>query len=82
MSRSAPPRFSSIRPLAAAVVLTCALLGAACDEDGGIKVKNIDFKGTKGIDAGQLKRALATKESSWLPWGPKNISTAHGSTLT
>ena len=60
-----------MRPLAAAVVLTCALLGAACDEDGGIKVKNIDFKGTKGIDAGDLKRALATKEGSWLPWGPK-----------
>ncbi len=71
MSRSALPQFSSIRPLAAAVVLTCALLGAACDEDGGIRVKNIDFEGTKGIDTGQLKRALATKESSWLPWGPK-----------
>jgi outer membrane protein assembly complex protein YaeT len=71
MSRCALPQFSSIRPLAAAVVLTCALLGAACDEEGGIRVKNIDFEGTKGIDAGQLKRALVTKESSWLPWGVK-----------
>jgi outer membrane protein assembly complex protein YaeT len=71
MSRCALPQFSSIRPLAAAVVLTCALLGAGCDEEGSIRVKNIDFEGTKGIDAGQLKGALATKESSWLPWGPK-----------
>src|ERR671913_46748 len=71
MSRCALPQFSSIRPLAAAVVLTCALLGTACDEEGSIRVKNIDFEGTKGIDAGQLKGALATKASSWLPWGPK-----------
>jgi outer membrane protein insertion porin family len=71
MSRSALLRFSSSRPLAAAALLTCALLGAACDEEGGIKVKSIDFEGTKGIDAGQLKGALATKESSWLPWGAK-----------
>ena len=59
-----------MRPLAAAVVLTCALLGAACDEDSGIEVKNIDFKSTKELTPG-LKRALATKEGSWLPWGPK-----------
>jgi outer membrane protein assembly complex protein YaeT len=71
MSRCALPQFSSFRPLAAAVVLLCALLGAGCDEEGGIRVKSIDFEGTKGIDAGQLKGALATKESSWLPWGPK-----------
>ncbi|HZA34736.1 MAG TPA: POTRA domain-containing protein, partial [Vicinamibacterales bacterium] len=71
MSRCALPQFSSIRPLAAAVVLTCALLGAGCDEEGSVRVKNIDFEGTKGIDAGQLKNALATKESSWLPWGPR-----------
>jgi outer membrane protein assembly complex protein YaeT len=71
MSWCALPQFSSFRLLAAAVVLTCALLGAGCDEEGGIRVKNIEFEGTKGIDAGQLKGALATKESSWLPWGPK-----------
>src|SRR5215203_983334 len=71
MSRSALLRFSSSRPLAAAALLTCALLGAACDEEGGIKVKSIDFEGTKGIDAGQLKGALVTKESSRLPWGAK-----------
>jgi outer membrane protein assembly factor BamA len=72
MSRSALPRFSSVRSkLAAAAVLTCALLGAACDEEGSIKVKNISFEGTTQIDAGQLKGVLATKESSWIPWGPK-----------
>jgi outer membrane protein assembly complex protein YaeT len=47
------------------------MLGAACDEEGSIKVKSIDFEGTKGIETGQLKGALATKESSWLPWGAK-----------
>jgi outer membrane protein assembly complex protein YaeT len=51
--------------------LTLALLGAACDEEGSIKVKNINFEGTNQIDPGQLKGVIATKESSWLPWGPK-----------
>jgi outer membrane protein assembly factor BamA len=48
-----------------------ALLGAACREEGTIQVKKLAFEGTKMVDEGRLKAALATKESSWIPWGPK-----------
>ena len=73
MSPSAYPRLSSSgsRALAAAAVLALALLGTACHEEGSIQVKKIAFEGTQKVDAGRLKAVLVTKESSWLPWGPK-----------
>jgi len=48
-----------------------ALLGTACREDGSIQVKKIAFEGARLVDAGRLKGVIATKESSWIPWGPK-----------
>jgi outer membrane protein assembly complex protein YaeT len=48
-----------------------AALGAACREEGSIQVKSITFDGARQVDEGRLKGVLATKESSWLPWGPK-----------
>jgi outer membrane protein assembly complex protein YaeT len=72
MSRPAHPQFSlSSRALVAAAALTLAALGAACREEGSIQVKNITFDGARQVDEGRLKGVLATKESSWLPWGPK-----------
>jgi outer membrane protein assembly complex protein YaeT len=48
-----------------------ALLASACHDEGTIRVEKLAFEGVKQIDAGELKNALVTKESSWLPWGPK-----------
>ena len=45
---------------------------AACKEEGTIKVHNLKFNGVKAVDEGRLKNALATKESSWIPWGKKH----------
>lgn len=71
MSRSAHPWISWFsRALAVAAALGVALLGSACREEGTIEVKDLTFEGVHQVDAGQLEAALATKESSWLPWGP------------
>jgi outer membrane protein assembly complex protein YaeT len=35
-------------------------------------VDSIEFTGVEGVDAKELEGALATKESSWLPWGDRN----------
>jgi outer membrane protein insertion porin family/translocation and assembly module TamA len=56
----------------AALVLTAAiLLAAGCREEGGIKVTDLSFEGVKAVNESQLKDALATADSSWLPWGTK-----------
>src|SRR5207248_8784908 len=38
---------------------------------GTIRVHKLEFKGTKAVDTSKLKAALATHESSILPWGKK-----------
>ena len=57
-------------PIAAFVlaVLTCS---AACKEGGTIKVHSLSFKGVKAVDESRLKDALATRQSSKIPWGKK-----------
>jgi outer membrane protein insertion porin family/translocation and assembly module TamA len=46
-------------------------VGAACKENGTIKVRSLSFKGVNAVDEGRLKAALATHESSKIPWGKK-----------
>jgi outer membrane protein assembly complex protein YaeT len=57
-------------PIAAValVALTCT---AACKETGTIKVHKLSFKGVKAVDESRLKDALATRQSSMIPWGKK-----------
>jgi outer membrane protein assembly complex protein YaeT len=50
-------------------LVAAALLAAACNEEGTIKVHTVAFKGVKGVDKSQLLKALATRASSKLPWG-------------
>jgi outer membrane protein insertion porin family len=45
----------------------------AIAEAGAIKVKTLAFKGVTAVDQSRLKAALATKESSILPWGKKFV---------
>src|ERR1044072_5209551 len=42
-----------------------------CKEEGTIKVHRLSFNGVKAVDEGRLKSALATKQSSIIPWGRK-----------
>src|SRR6185295_5272825 len=51
--------------------LALAFSAAACKDVGTIKVHSLTFNGVKAVDTGRLKAALATRESSWIPWGKK-----------
>jgi len=52
-------------------LLIVAAVVSGCKEEGTIKVHSLKFNGVKAVDEGRLKNALATKESSWIPWGRK-----------
>src|SRR5471032_475370 len=51
----------------ALAILTCS----ACKDTGTVTVHRLNFNGIKAIDAAQLKGALATRQSSRIPWGKK-----------
>jgi outer membrane protein assembly complex protein YaeT len=58
-------------------LLLLALLGAlflasaACREEGAIEVRSVDFVGVVAIETSRLRAALATRQSSRIPWGRK-----------
>src|SRR5439155_27257123 len=52
-------------------LLATAALSAGCKEEGTIKVHRLSFKGVKAVDESRLKDALATRQSSKIPWGRK-----------
>ncbi len=65
--------FPAMRLATSALVLLCLSMAAsACKEEGSIKVHKLKFNGVKAVDEARLKTALATKESSWIPWGRKH----------
>ena len=55
----------------AAFALAVLTLAAACKEGGTIKVHSLSFKGVNAVDESRLKDALATRQSSKIPWGKK-----------
>lgn len=54
---------------AAISLVALSLAAGGCKEEGTIKVHSLNFKGVQAIDASQLRNALATHQSSRLPWG-------------
>jgi len=48
-----------------------AVVASGCKEEGTIKVHSLKFDGVKAVDQSRLRDALATKQSSKLPWGKK-----------
>ncbi len=50
-------------------LLLGALAGAACREDGDIRIVGLDFNGIEQVDAGALEGVLQTRKGSWIPWG-------------
>jgi outer membrane protein assembly complex protein YaeT len=54
-------------------VLLAALLVAAggCKDEGTIRVHSLKFNGVKSVAESSLRAALATRQSSMLPWGKK-----------
>lgn len=60
-------RVSAVWVALAALLVVCA----ACQDEGTIKVHKLTFKGIHAVSASRLEGALATKQSSKLPWGKK-----------
>ncbi|WP_410963993.1 hypothetical protein, partial [Salmonella sp. SAL4448] len=60
-----------MRASAIAVLAVLALATAGCKDEGTIKVHSLTFKGVNSVDADRLKAALATRQSSKIPWGRK-----------
>ena len=54
------------------VLILAAAFASACKEEGTIKVHSVKFNGVNAVDVSRLRDALATRESSKLPWGKKN----------
>jgi outer membrane protein assembly complex protein YaeT len=59
------------RFFACVCLVTLAVAAVGCKEEGTIKVNKLEFKGVKAVSEDRLKGALATKQSSWIPWGRK-----------
>ncbi len=57
----------------AAFVLASLACSAACKEGGTITVHRLSFIGVKAIDVSRLNDALATRQSSKIPWGRKYV---------
>jgi outer membrane protein assembly complex protein YaeT len=57
--------------LCVAALIAVTLVAAACNEEATITVHSLKFRGVKAVDADRLKAALATRESSKIPWGKK-----------
>src|SRR5438067_1734231 len=60
-----------MRVCCALALVFLGISAAACKEEGTITVHSLKFNGVKAVDTGRLKDALATKQSSKIPWGKK-----------
>jgi len=54
-----------------AAALLAVACSAACKDEGSVRVHRLSFKGVKAVDEERLKNALATHQSSIIPWGRK-----------
>jgi outer membrane protein assembly complex protein YaeT len=57
-----------------AVLVLASFTGvAACKDGGTVTVRRLSFAGVKAVDVSRLKEALATRQSSKIPWGKKQL---------
>jgi len=59
----------AVRRLLPLFALAATLAGPACREDSEIRIASLNFIGVEQVDEDALKRALQTRDGSWLPWG-------------
>jgi len=61
------------RTSAGALLLMLSLPAAiTAQQDSRIEVTKLTIEGVQSVSKGELKNALATRASSWLPWGAKH----------
>jgi outer membrane protein assembly complex protein YaeT len=63
------PAVRVIRRVLAAILVS--ITASACQDNGTITVHSLKFVGVKSIDDRRLRDALATRQSSKIPWGRK-----------
>lgn len=54
-------------------VVAALAWSAACKDGGTITVHRLSFTGVKAVDVSRLQDALATRQSSKIPWGKKQF---------
>src|SRR5262245_41603634 len=59
------------RRLPTGLGIALSLTAAACPERGPVQVKKLEFSGVQAVEESRLRGALATRQSSRLPWGRK-----------
>ena len=59
------------RALHTGLVIAICLTAAGCREEGAVQVKTLSFTGVEAVPESRLRGALATRQSSRLPWGRK-----------
>jgi hypothetical protein len=71
----------AVRSFLLAVSPRWPFLTTACKENGTVVVQSTSrSNGVKAVDESRLKAALATRESSKIPWGRSGFSIARAST--
>ena len=55
------------------LLASLSLAVAACKDEGTVTVRSITFKGVTAVDESQLRSALATRQSSRIPWGRRYL---------
>jgi outer membrane protein assembly complex protein YaeT len=68
--------FARLRRVCLYAALTVVvIITTACKDEGTtstlVRVRSLKFVGVHGVDESALRSALATRASSWLPWGTK-----------
>lgn len=70
---SAQAAMPAVRALFLFLLLLGTVGGAACREEGDVRIATLDFNGIEQIDKDALRSVLQTKKGSWLPWGRKRF---------
>jgi len=60
-----------MRAFGRAALICLALFAISCKDEGTIKVHSLKLNGVQSVDEGRLRDALATRQSSKIPWGKK-----------
>ena len=59
------------RRLPTCLVVALCVTAVACRDEGAVQVKKLAFTGVQAVEESRVRGALATRQSSRLPWGRK-----------
>ena len=71
MARLVVLSLAHVPRLHTALLIAACFTAVACREEGAVQVKRLSLSGVQAVDEGRIRGALATRQSSRLPWGRK-----------